>query len=346
MNSIFHDKRVFIVGGPGGVGKTTLAASLGVQLAQAGYRTVVLTVDPARRLAQALGFESFPKDIQRIPLPGAKGTLSASMLDTERYFDRIIETFAVSPDQKNKILGNPFYRTIVDSLGGSHEYAAMERLLEFATSSDYDKVIVDTPPSDNARELFDAPQRMADFMDNSVLKWFQGGGKLYTQFFRTGTKLALSALKLVFGAEFLDSLGRFLGDLEGMQAGFQKRNLQVLEILQGPQAAFLLVTVPSEARAQDCEAFVRTLKDKRIPLSQMLFNQLESKPTGFSKDSTPENKAIQRILQFQNALFEEQQEWAKRIEKSTGLSAVCIPRRSNAPRSIADLSELGALLVK
>lgn len=340
MNALFDQKRIFLVGGPGGVGKTTLAAALGVQLAQAGYRTVVLTVDPARRLAQALGFETFPKDLHEIPIPGAKGALFASMLDTERYFDRVIEKFATSAAQREKVLGNPLYRTMVESLGGSHEYAAMERLLEFAKAPAFDKIVVDTPPSDNARELFEAPQRLADFMDGSVLKWFQGGGKLYTQFFRTGTRLAMGALKLVFGGEFLDSLGTFLADLEGMQAGFRNRNLEVIATLQSPTTGFLLVTVPSEARAQDCEQFQATLRDKQIPLARLVLNRLEPEAPPVSHDP------FKRIVDYQSALHAQQTKWKDVIRGFSKVDTVLIPRRIGALQDVSTLSELGRLLVQ
>jgi anion-transporting ArsA/GET3 family ATPase len=344
MNALFDKKRIFLIGGPGGVGKTTLAAALGVALAEQGYRTVVLTVDPAKRLAQALGFEKFPRDIERIPLKDAKGELWASMLDTERYFDRVIEKFATTAKQKDKILSNPLYRTMVDSLGGSHEYAAMERLLEFARDKGYDKVIVDTPPSDNARELFEAPQRLADFMDNSVLRWFQGGGKLYTSLFRTGTKIAMGALKLIFGGEFLDSLGGFLGDLEGMQAGFRGRNLEILEVLRSPETAFFLVTVPSEIRAADCESFRTTLKEKQIPLARLVFNRLESD----SPLSLPggDKAGVEKILAYKHTLHSEQEKWARQITTLVDCPTVRIQRRTGALHDVAALSELGRLLIE
>lgn len=344
MNSLFEKKRIYLVGGPGGVGKTTLAASLGIAFAEAGYRTVVLTVDPARRLAQALGFENFQSELQKIPVKGT-GELWASMLDTERYFDRVVEKFSTSPEQKKKVLSNPLYRTMVESLGGSHEYAAMERLLEFANDKSFDKVIIDTPPSDNARELFEAPQRLADFMDNSVLRWFQGGSKLYMQFFRTGTKIAMGALKLIFGGEFLDSLGAFLSDLEGMQSGFQNRNLEVLEVLRQDSTAFLLVTVPSESRAADCDTFRLTLAEKKIPLARLILNRLEKPVPPSLEGVTGRQPELERVLAYQNALHQQQETWIRRIASMVSCPTVRIERQSGALHDVSALSELGRLLV-
>src|SRR5688572_27054251 len=139
--------RVFVVCGAGGVGKTTLAASMAVALAEQGYRTLVLTVDPAKRLAQSLGLDTFESDVQKISLPFApEAELMGSMLDSSRYFDRMMERFAKSEEQKQRILNHPLYRLTVNHLGGTQEYAAMERLLEFAEDPRFDKIVIDTPP--------------------------------------------------------------------------------------------------------------------------------------------------------------------------------------------------------
>ena len=193
-----EDKRIILLGGPGGVGKTSLAAALGIALSQRGHRTLVLTVDPARRLAQALGLDNFSFEVERIQLPNPDHVLFASMLDSERYFDRLIARLARNPEQRERIIKNPLYRTMVDSLGGTHEYAAMERLLEFAKDDRFDKIIVDTPPTQNAVELFSAPLRLAQFMDTSVLKWFQGQSPGTC----SGSDQALS-LRCVFLRKFL-----------------------------------------------------------------------------------------------------------------------------------------------
>jgi anion-transporting ArsA/GET3 family ATPase len=337
MNPLFKEKRLFLVGGSGGVGKTTLAASLGITLAQAGYRTVVLTVDPARRLAGALGLCGLHSDLQKIEVNGG-GELWATMLDTERYFDKVIERFAKTPEQKRKVLGNPLYRTMVESLGGSHEYAAMERLLEFYKDAGFDKVVVDTPPSDNAKELFDAPLRLAEFMDNSVLKWFQGGTKVYLQLFRTGTRLAMQALKLVFGHDFVEQMAQFMNDLEGMQAGFRERGLEVQATLRSHQTAFLLVTVPTQSRYFDCVSFSKTLKEREIPLSRLVLNRIEtSLPDPI--DSLP--PAVQRIIDYQRALLAEQTVWAKAIETALEQTALNIRRRSGAIHDLEGLAAIG-----
>jgi anion-transporting ArsA/GET3 family ATPase len=357
VNEIFARKRIFLVGGPGGVGKTTLAAALGIELARAGYKTVVLTVDPARRLAQALGFEGFQSDLQKVSLPDCPtAELYATMLDTQRYFDRVIERFAASPQQKEKILANPLYRIMVDHLGGTHEYAAMERLLEFARESAYEKIVVDTPPTQNAVDLLSAPQRLAEFMDGSVFKWFQSGGKRYFALLRTGTRLAMKFLKTLFGGEFLDSLGVFFTDLEGMQIGFRERHLEVLELMRGDSTAFFLATYPSEARYLESQSFLKTLAETRIPLNGILLNRVEpetpaplgeTSATGSAALSPADRLAINAVLSYLGTLSGQQRIW---LEKFAALAPatrlVRIPRQIGALHDLASLTRIGSILVE
>ena len=348
-----ESKNVFLVGGPGGVGKTTLAAVLGIQLARAGYKTLVLTVDPAKRLAQALGFnEGFKSELQPVGLPpGTTGSLHASMLDAQRYFDKLIDKFARDSAQKERILANPLYRGMVDGLSGTQEYAAMERLLEFSTDTRFDKVVVDTPPTQNAVDLLSAPQRMADFMDNSVLKWFQGPKPLYFQFFRQGTRLAMKLIQKIFGAEFLEKFSKFMDDLEGMQAGFRSRNLEVLELLRSARTAFLLVTYPSEARYVESVSFLKTLKENRIELAGLILNRLEpfcpSEENIAASISEPERQAFLDLFRYLHSLYAQQQHWVSKFREAAGtVPSLCLERQEGEIHDVSTLSQLGDLLLK
>lgn len=341
------DSRILLVGGPGGVGKTTLAASLGVALAEQGFKTVVLTVDPARRLAQALGFENFPNEVHRVPLVKG-GELFASMLDTQRYFDRIIEKFATTPDQKEKILKNPMYQIMVDSLGGSHEYAAMERLLEISQDPSWDKIVVDTPPTDNAMDLIAAPKRLADFMDNSVLSWFQSGGALYLRLFRAGTRIAMKALQAILGSDFLDSLGKFLTDLEGMQAGFQNRHREVLAMLRSKDCSFFLTTFPSQARWEDSGRLLTALAGESIPLRGVFLNRVEPQPTALNGNvplSAEQSQEVEKLLAFRRQEVEHQKPWTEKFATLPADFLVQIPRQTHPVHDVASLSELGRILL-
>lgn len=341
--------RIFLLGGPGGVGKTTLAASLAVSLAKRGHKTVVLTVDPARRLAQALGLDSFHSELQPVPLEGHAGKLFASMLDTQRYFDKLMARLAPDASRRERILNHPIYRAMVDTLGGTHEYAAMERLLEFAGDPSWDRVVIDTPPSQNAVDLLSAPQRLADFMDNSVLKWFQGTAPAYLRLFRTGTKVAMKLVQKVFGAEFLTSFASLLSEIEGMQAGFRSRHLEVLELLRGEQSAFLLVTTPTEARFEESRAFSATLRASSIPLRGIVLNRLEpSFPATLESGAANGARAAwDALLSYYDALARLQSRWVEAFEREfQALPVLRAPHGGYRVHELNSLSQLGELLLK
>lgn len=352
MKETLKNAQVFLIGGSGGVGKTTVAASLGVKLAEMGYKTVVLTVDPARRLAQALGFQSFSGELQKVELPNApQATLFASMLDAERDFDRVIKRFAKTQVQQDKILNSRIYRVMVESLGGSHEYAAMERLLEFVSEQQFEKIVVDTPPSHNALDLFNAPQRLADFMDNSVLKWFQGSAPKFLGLFRQGTKIAMKALQTIFGGEFLQQLGEVLEDLEGMQAGFRKRNLEVLDLLKSKKTAFFLVSTATEARLQEAQHFHTILEGMGIPLSRLILNRLEPKvpdaPLEWNGIAKDDQTKVSELLQYHHRIHELQSTVVSQFRNALpSIPTHLIARRYAPVHEIQELSLLGDSLLE
>lgn len=339
------NERLILVGGPGGVGKTTLAATLGVRLAEQGYKTLVLTVDPAQRLAQALGFEKFSSEIQRVQGADMKGELYATMLDTQRYFDRIIKKFAKSEAQKEKILNNPIYRTMVESLGGTHEYAAMERLYELASDPSYDRIVVDTPPMQNAVDLLKAPQRLAAFMDNSVLRWFQGGApSISKRFFQTGTKLAMKLMRALFGDEFLTSFEQLMTDFEGLQYGFQERHKAVQKLLTDSNTAFLLVTYPSSERHRESISFRDELANQQIQLKGVFLNRVE--PALPENVTIPENKEVAEWIEYHRRLHGLQKVWVEKFQSSFAGTPLRIIELSTEPlHCLPSLSRLGALLI-
>lgn len=342
MTVPFSEKRIYLIGGPGGVGKTTLAASLAIHFSVQGYRTLVLTVDPAKRLAQTLGLTSFSTELRKVTLTEhPQAELHAYMLDGEHAFDRIIARFAKNEQQKQKILENSFYRTIVESLGGSHEYAAMEQILAFASDPQFDKIIVDTPPTQNAIDLFKAPQRLADFMDAPVISWFQKKGGF--QLFQKGSQLAMKALQNILGSEFLEQLALFLTDLQGMQSGFRERHLAVMEVLRGNTTAFILVTQASEARFLESLEFQKALNQENIPISQLILNRLERYWPPLTSTQLPE--AQRTWLLGLHDYFEElhtlQEKWANAFKSEMGVPTVNIQRLSHPTTELQTLLDLG-----
>lgn len=340
-------KRIFLIGGPGGVGKTTVAASLAVSLSLKGYRTLVLTVDPAKRLAQALGLTDFDKALQPVTLPNSPSSkLTASMLDSGHYFDKVIERFARSEEQKIKITQNRLYRTMVESLGGTHEYAAMERLLEFASNTDYDKIVVDTPPTQNALDLLQAPQRLANFMDNSVLKWFQKKGGFHI--FQKGTQLAMRALQTILGGEFIDNLALFLNDLEGMQTGFRERHLAVLDLLRNSSTAFVLVTQPSEARLLETLEFQKVLQKEHIHLEKLILNRMEPNfgPLTFSNLNAENQTWFQSWSHFLTELNLVQTKWAAAFGAALKVPTLTLSRSATPMNQLSALVQIGNYLLQ
>ena len=225
--------RLIVCVGCGGVGKTTVAAALGIEAARAGRRTLVLTIDPARRLADALGVE-LSGEAREIPLPAlerSSGSLSALMLDMKRTFDGLVERFAENAEIRERIFANSIYQHVSDALAGSAEYSAMERVYQVAESGDYDLIVVDTPPAQHALDFLEAPQRLIDFLESRLVALLIhpafSAGRLGLKFFQRGARRVLQLLEGVTGLSFLEDLSEFLLAFEGMAAGFRGRGVLV-----------------------------------------------------------------------------------------------------------------------
>ncbi len=346
----FEKQRLFVVCGAGGVGKTTLAASLGIALAEKGYRTLVLTVDPARRLAQALGFTQFKEDVHPIPLPFApEASLFGSMLDSSRYFDRLMEKFAKTEEQRQKILAHPLYRLTMSHLGGTQEYAAMERLLEFAEDDRFDKIIIDTPPTANAMDLFTAPRRMAEFMDGQVVRWFRADSGGPFSFLKQGTKLAMKLLQKIFGGGFFDQLAELLSYIEGMEAGFVERHQRVLNLLSDDKTSVFLVSLPNETRFGESVGFSSALKEFQISIRAIFLNQLEPRPQNWQeeiKTLPAESQAEwQKYLGLRDQIAVAHLYWQQRFkDRYAPLPVISIPRSPEPMAGLADLREFAKRL--
>jgi anion-transporting ArsA/GET3 family ATPase len=248
-----------VVCGSGGVGKTTISAALAVHLAESGRRTALLTVDPARRLATAL----------RLPLvPGERATVrvargrrfEALQLDTQRTFDELIRRHAGSAERRDRILSNPFYRRIADTLAGTHEYMAMEKLYELAREEDHEAIVIDTPPTRSAMSFLDAPARLTDFLGGRVLRlllWPTArAGRLTFGVARAGAAAFARTVGHLIGAEVLADLIEFLSAFEGMYGGFTRRAGQVLELLRSRECAFVVVTSPAGPGLEEAGYFL------------------------------------------------------------------------------------------
>jgi anion-transporting ArsA/GET3 family ATPase len=278
---------VIVVCGSGGVGKTTVSAAIGVHLAPTRGRAALLTIDPARRLATALRLPLVPGDRATLNL-GGRRRLEVMQLDTQRTFDELIERHGGSREQKDRILANRFYRRISDTLAGTHEYMAIEKLYELAEEEEHDAIVIDTPPTRSALSFLDAPTRLTDFLGGRVLRWMlrpaARAGKLTLSAARIGASAFLRTFGRVLGKEILSDVVEFLTAFEGMYGGFTERAEHVLELLRSPRCAFVVVTAPTLTSLEEAAFFVDRLDEGGMRPAAVVVNrwhdQLPSLPDG------------------------------------------------------------------
>ncbi len=307
------DCRVLVTVGTGGVGKTTAAAALGLAGARAGKRVLVMTIDPARRLADALGTGPLghePREVPRERLHAAgvhgDGTLTALMLDTKRTFDELVERFAPDPAARQRILENPIYRNLTDALGGSREYSAMEKLRQMHVEGRYDLIVLDTPPASHALDFLDAPRRLSGFLEGQFLKVLLHPaavvGRASLRLFRSGSELVLRMLERVTGLEFLTAISEFLLAFEEMLGGFSERAHEVARLLRDPICGFVLVTGPNLQQARSAEAFWERLHAEGIHLVGLVMNRVHPWPGAGAPPADDDAEAERAIAWLASAL--------------------------------------------
>ncbi len=275
---------IIVCCGSGGVGKTTTAASLGVRAAEHGRRVCVLTIDPARRLAQSLGLEELdnsPREIDGVGREG--GALFAMMLDMKRTFDEIVQQHA-DADRAAQILENPFYQSMSSSFAGTQEYMAMEKLgqlhQEALETGHWDLVIVDTPPSRSALDFLDAPARLGSFLDGRLIRFLRAparaGGKAYMKVFGGAFSLVTGALNRVLGAQLLNDIQTLVAGLDSVFGGFRERAERTYALLQDPGTAFVVVAAPEPDALREASFFVERLQRDAMPLAGLVLNRVHS----------------------------------------------------------------------
>ena len=255
-------KPVVVVCGAGGVGKTTIAAAIAVGLARRGQRVCVVTVDPARRLAGALGIAT-PSDVPVVVAGDWPGSLEAVQLHAASTFDALIVRHAASDAQATAIRRNPLYRSLASALGGTQEYMAMERLYELHHADTYDVVVVDTPPTRNALELLDAPQRLLRFLGHRVVRTMLAPTRFSLRAASAATSAFLRGVAAVVGGELVEDAVSFFQAFAGMQQGFADRAGEVQQLLAAPSTAFVLVTTPTPDALEEAAWFTSHLSDAR-----------------------------------------------------------------------------------
>ena len=273
--------------GSGGVGKTTTAAALGLRAAERGRKVVVLTIDPARRLAQSMGIEALdntPRPVQGVT--GAAdhgGSLDAMMLDMKRTFDEVVESQA-TPEKAKQILENPFYIALSSSFAGTQEYMAMEKLgqLQRDAKADgtYDLIVVDTPPSRSALDFLDAPERLSSFLDGRFVRMLLAPARGPARIMTAGLGIVTGALSRILGGQFISDLQTFVAALDTVFGGFRARAQQTYALLQADGTAFLVVAAPEPDALREAAYFVERLGEERMPLAGLVVNRATSAPEG------------------------------------------------------------------
>ena len=281
LDPILDDRgtRIIVCCGAGGVGKTTTAAALGVRAAERGRRVVVLTIDPARRLAQSMGIDSLDNVPRKVD--GIKGSdggeLHAMMLDMKRTFDEIVEAHA-DPDRARAILENPFYQSLSAGFAGTQEYMAMEKLGQLRAKDEWDLIVVDTPPSRSALDFLDAPKRLGSFLDGKFIKLLMApakmGGRAGMKFLNVGMSLMTGTLGKLLGGQFLKDVQTFVAAMDTMFGGFRTRADATYKLLQAPGTAFLVVATPERDALREAAYFVERLAAERMPLAGLILNRV------------------------------------------------------------------------
>ena len=275
MGAILADtsNRVVVCCGAGGVGKTTTAAAMALRAAEYGRTVVVLTIDPAKRLAQALGIEDLGNTPQRVPLaPEVKGELHAMMLDMRRTFDEMVVQYS-GADRAESILENQFYQTVATSLAGTQEYMAMEKLGQLLGEDKWDLVVVDTPPSRSALDFLDAPKRLGSFMDSRLWRLLLAPGRGIGRLVTGAVGLAMKALSTVLGSQMLSDAAGFVQSLDATFGGFREKADRTYELLKRRGTQFVVVSAAEPDALREATFFVDRLSEERMPLAGLILNR-------------------------------------------------------------------------
>ncbi|HEX3833498.1 MAG TPA: ArsA-related P-loop ATPase [Solirubrobacteraceae bacterium] len=274
---LLEGKRVCVCGGSGGVGKTTTSAAVALGMAAGGAKVAVVTIDPARRLANALGLHELQNQPRRVDPArlGADctGELWAMMLDPKRTFDELIERIAADSERAAEIKANRVYRELSTAVSGSQEFTAVAKLYELQREGDFDLLVLDTPPSRNALDFLDAPGRLTSFLEGRALKAFVRPTSLGMRVLGRGAAPLLSALRKVTGVDLISDLTTFFGLLGDMTQDFSERAAAVEQMLKAPTSAFLLVTSASAPAIDEAIWFRRTLQDGGLPFAGVIVNR-------------------------------------------------------------------------
>ncbi|HEY3497771.1 MAG TPA: ArsA-related P-loop ATPase [Polyangiaceae bacterium] len=373
--SLFESRRVIVCAGAGGVGKTTVAAALAVGAAQRGKRVLCLTIDPAKRLADSLGLggmrgEAHAVDRARLTALGIpeQASLTVSMLDTKRTFDDIVARHAPSSVVRERILGNRFYQYVSTSLAGTQSYMAMEKVLAVLSDPAFDLVVLDTPPTNDALDFLDAPERLIEALDSPAMRWlvdaFEPRRRLGLSALARGVALLLRGIGRLTGRGFLENMAEFVTELNDLFGGFKERAREVSQAFRGKDFAYVLVSTPVPSSLDEVLAFLERLGALGLRGDALVLNRVHAR----SGEDVPESAAEQAALRLGlrpglgarllSALRDEDAQGAadakalepfRRALDALGASApgirIELPLLAGDPHDLSDLVPLSARLV-
>jgi anion-transporting ArsA/GET3 family ATPase len=360
IDSILGDPsiRIVVCCGAGGVGKTTTAAALALRAAERhGRRTVVLTIDPARRLAQSLGLtelDNTPREVKGLD----QGTLHAMMLDMKRTFDEVVLTHT-DPRKAEEIFANPFYQAMSATFSGTQEYMAMEKLGQLRAREEWDLIVVDTPPSRSALDFLDAPARLSRFLDGKMLRMLlapaRAGGRSVFNVVSASFGIFGKAVTKIVGTQLLSDLSGFIAALDSTFGGFRERSERTFQILQAPETAFLVVAAPEPDAIREAAYFAHRLASDRMPLVGLVLNRVTvvsapqltataARDAAVTLATVPEEELTVQLLNL-HANLVEQRERQRRLAKGflQDHPGVPVATISNRPTDVHDLAGLRAI---
>ena len=355
LDVVVDERRVVICAGPGGVGKTTCAAAIALEAARRGKRACVVTIDPAKRLADALGLESLTNDARRVDLGGGLGELWALMLDTKSTFDDVVRRNAGSADQAQAILDNKLYRNISGALGGTQEYMAMEKLYSLYSEGQYDLIVVDTPPTRHALDFLDAPNRLLRFLNNRIFRLLMAPTRAGLRALGTATQMFLRTLSKVVGGAVVSDAVAFFTAFEGMEQGFRDRAGLVSRLLDDPATAFVVVAAPRRDAVVEAVFFADRLRESAGRVEALVANRMfpafgpvpAALTTAAGTGGTGGASAAafaQNLSDFDRVAGREEAYLTELTERLPGTALVRVPFLSTDVHDIEGLRRIGAHL--